>query len=428
MRKDLKATPFQLMSDLPSWEFNALKESIRQHGVLVPIIKDENGVIIDGHHRSKVCDELGITNVPTITLAGLTDEQKRDCSLILNLVRRKITRKQLRQIISTELRRTPDISNRWLAEIVGSTKNTVESVRRELLAGGEIDHVDSYRAKDGKRYPATRIYTERSRQTERARDALATLGDDAPRKAVTLKQLERNAKKKKRSQQQRIRYRRPDDAAPIRLYHSDFRHLESVALIEAGSVDLILTDPPYNKAFATNFDELGEFAARVLKPGGVFACYLGVIQLGDAVQSFSKHLTYQATAFSSWFGDGPVIQKLQCVTQTTPVVVFSNGDWARTTRWYNAFHNEAAEQELHEWQKPIADVGHWLLSFSDTGDLVCDPMAGAGTTAICCHRHGRRFVGGDMDRDAVRVAQTRMSSESASTPMGTEILRVRSRT
>ncbi|MEQ8637974.1 DNA methyltransferase [Gimesia maris] len=413
-KSDKSDTPFQLMPDLPTWEFDALKESIRQHGVIIPIIKDESGNIIDGHHRDRACRELKFINVPTITLAGLTKDQKRDHALILNLVRRKITRKQMREIIAAELRRTPDISNRWMAEIVGTTNKTVESVRRELLSNEEIPQCDSYRAKDGRRYPATRIYTERAKQADRARRALATLGDDAPRKAMSLKQLEREAKKKERLKQPRGRYRKPDDHAPIRLYHSDFRDLEEIGQIQPGSVDLILTDVPYDRKFTKQFGDLGEFAARVLKDGGVFCVYIGVIQVAEAIKSFTKHLEYQATAFSSWSGDGPVIQSLQCVTQNTPVLIFSNGKWNRTTRWYNSFYNESAEQNLHEWQKPITDVEHWLLSFSDPSSVVCDPCAGSGTTALACHRIERNFVGCDIDKDAVRIAQKRLSQESHS--------------
>lgn len=402
----------QMMPELPAWEYVALRQSIRQHGVIVPIVKDENGTIIDGHHRERACRELKIRDIPTITLGGLTDEQKRDHALVLNMVRRKITRKQMRAIIATELRRTPDISNRWLAEIVGTTNKTVESVRQELLSIGEIPQCDSYRAKDGRKYPATRLYTEREKQADRARAALATLGENAPRKSVTLKQLEREAKNEERKSRPRVRYRKPDDHAPIRLYHSDFRDLEQVARIEPGSVDLILTDVPYDRKFTTQFDDLGAFASRVLKDGGVFCVYLGVIQVADAIKSFTQHLEYRATAFSSWLGDGPVIQPIQCVTQTTPLLVFSKGKWTRTTRWYNSFHNSVAEQDLHEWQKPLVDVEHWLLSFSDPGDLICDPCAGSGSTAAVCRRHDRRFVGGDIDRDAIRLAQTRLKEET----------------
>lgn len=227
-----------------------------------------------------------------------------------------------------------------------------------------------------------------------------------------MKQLEREAKNKERKSRQRERYRKPDDHAPIRLYHSDFRDLERIARIQPGTVDLVLTDVPYDRKFTTQFDDLGSFAARVLKEGGVFCVYLGVIQVADAIKSFTQRLEYRATAFSSWLGDGPVIQPIQCVTQTTPLLVFSKGKWTRTTRWYNSFHNSVAEQDLHEWQKPLVDVEHWLLSFSDPGDLICDPCAGSGSTAAVCRRHDRRFVGGDIDRDAVRLAQTRLKEHS----------------
>ncbi|MFH5803188.1 DNA methyltransferase [Alienimonas sp. DA493] len=408
--------PFQLMPDLAAWEFDALKESIRRHGVLVPVIKDEHGIIIDGHHRSRACRELRLRNVPTITLAGLTEEQKRDHSLLLNLVRRKVTRKQLRAVVAAELRRTPELSNRWLAEILGTTGRTVRSVRNDLVAGGEIPHLTSFRGRDGKSYRTAKVYTERARQTERAGAALRSLGEDAPRRPLSLKQVERAAKAKSRLAGAAGAYRTPDADAPVRLHHADFGELEAAAGIGPGSLDLILTDVPYGGGFLDRFGDLAEFAARTLRDGGVFAAYVGVVQLARAVAELSRRLEYRATAFSSWRGDGPVLQQVQCVTQGVPLLILSKGDWNRTTRWYNAFHNERAEQELHPWQKPLADVEHWLLSFSDPGDLVCDPCAGSGTTAVACLRNGRRFVGGDVDLEAVGVAQERLRREGPPRP------------
>lgn len=147
----------------------------------------------------------------------------------------------------------------------------------------------------------------------------------------------------------------------------------------------------------------------MLKEGGVFAVYVGVIQVGEAITAFSRHLTYRATAFSRWDGDGAVIQNLQCVAQSVPVLVYSNGNWTRTVRWCNTFDSEQPERDLHLWQKPLADTEHWLLSFSDPSDLVCDPCMGSGTTALACHSNRRRFVGGDVDPQAVAIAQARFS-------------------
>jgi hypothetical protein len=53
----------------------------------------------------------------------------------------------------------------------------------------------------------------------------------------------------------------------------------------------------------------------------------------------------------------------------------------------------------------LADA--FVLCYSQPGDLVGDPFVGSGTVAFSCHRHGRRFIGGDLghrERDGRRWA------------------------
>jgi hypothetical protein len=38
----------------------------------------------------------------------------------------------------------------------------------------------------------------------------------------------------------------------------------------------------------------------------------------------------------------------------------------------------------------------YVLCYSQPGDIVGDPFVGSGTVAYSCHRHGRRFIGGDL--------------------------------
>ena len=48
-----------------------------------------------------------------------------------------------------------------------------------------------------------------------------------------------------------------------------------------------------------------------------------------------------------------------------------------------------------------------VLCYSPPGGLVGDPFVGSGTVALSCHRHGRRFIGGDLghrERDGRRWA------------------------
>jgi hypothetical protein len=50
-----------LFPELPVGEYQELRESIRQNGLLEPIVLNAAGEVLDGRHRLRVCLELGIT-------------------------------------------------------------------------------------------------------------------------------------------------------------------------------------------------------------------------------------------------------------------------------------------------------------------------------------------------------------------------------
>jgi ParB-like chromosome segregation protein Spo0J len=100
---------YQTMPDMPLHQFEALKEDIQERGILTPIDIDEEGHILDGHHRYRACKELGITDFPTIIRPGLTEEEKRLFARKSNMMRRHLNRKQIRELITAQLKETP----RW---------------------------------------------------------------------------------------------------------------------------------------------------------------------------------------------------------------------------------------------------------------------------------------------------------------------------
>lgn len=62
---------------------------------------------------------------------------------------------------------------------------------------------------------------------------------------------------------------------------------------------------------------------------------------------------------------------------------------------------------MHAAPFPAAFADAFVLCYSQPGDLVGDPFVGSGTVAFSCHRHGRRFIGGDLghrERDGRRWA------------------------
>jgi ParB-like chromosome segregation protein Spo0J len=144
---------YQVMPDLTPEVYEALKSDIELKGVLVPIEVDEEGNILDGYHRKKICDELGIKDYNLIVRAGLTESEKRLHARKLNLVRRHLTRKQKREIIKQQLKETPEQSDRLIANSLGVSPTTVGTVRKEMEEAGELSKLDICVGADGKERP-----------------------------------------------------------------------------------------------------------------------------------------------------------------------------------------------------------------------------------------------------------------------------------
>jgi site-specific DNA-methyltransferase (adenine-specific) len=80
----------------------------------------------------------------------LTEEEKRHLALALNVKRRHLTRPQMQALIEQELKRTPDLTNNWLAEILGVDDRTVLAARKRLESTSALRKFTKLRGKDGK--------------------------------------------------------------------------------------------------------------------------------------------------------------------------------------------------------------------------------------------------------------------------------------
>ena len=143
-------TPYQVLPDLSAEDFAALRADIAARGVLVPVEYDEDGNILDGHHRVRACEELGLTDWPRFIRKGLSEADKRVHARQLNLARRHLNRDQKRDLIAAQLRETPEKSNRQVAEGLGVDHKTVAAVRGAVEATGEIPQLEKTVGADGK--------------------------------------------------------------------------------------------------------------------------------------------------------------------------------------------------------------------------------------------------------------------------------------
>jgi ParB-like chromosome segregation protein Spo0J len=77
-----------ILPDLSSEDYETLKSSIEDDGVEMPIVVDQDKKIIDGKHRRRACDELGI-ECPTIVRHVKSERERLQLRLQLNCSRRQ---------------------------------------------------------------------------------------------------------------------------------------------------------------------------------------------------------------------------------------------------------------------------------------------------------------------------------------------------
>ena len=58
-----------------------------------------------------------------------------------------------------------------------------------------------------------------------------------------------------------------------------------------------------------------------------------------------------------------------------------------------------------------------ILSWSNEGDLVLDPFAGAGTTCAISIENNRQFIGFEIDNKYYKICQQRIESRQARLPI-----------
>lgn len=146
---------YQLLPPLTEVEFADLKADIKARGVLVPVEYDDDGEVLDGHHRVRACAELGVTDWPRVVRTGFSEDAKRLHARQLNLARRHLDRAQKRALIAAQLKDTPEKSNRQIAEGLKVDHKTVQAVRSERQSIGEIPQCPR-ETRNGRAYPAER--------------------------------------------------------------------------------------------------------------------------------------------------------------------------------------------------------------------------------------------------------------------------------
>jgi hypothetical protein len=129
-------------SPLKDWEFAALKADIAKRGVLVPIEIDANtNQVVDGHHRLRAAQELGIEDYPVRFREYASDEERKLTGIVLNTYRRQLTgvKRTMWIAIANQLRLDLGYDDPPVVE-PKKTKKSSASDEPEALAARQREH------------------------------------------------------------------------------------------------------------------------------------------------------------------------------------------------------------------------------------------------------------------------------------------------
>ncbi len=191
-----------------------------------------------------------------------------------------------------------------------------------------------------------------------------------------------------------------DDAEPATadLRVGDFREVLSDL---DGSVDLILTDPPYPREYLPLYSDLAVFAAKALKDGGVLAVMCGQSWLPEVMAALtSGPLEYRWTlAYLTPGGQSVQVwpRRVNCFWK--PVVVLTKGPTG--DRWMGDVAKSSVndnDKRFDEWGQSESGMADLLKRLAEPGMTVCDPFLGGGTTAVVATTMGCPFVGCDIEK------------------------------
>lgn len=129
----LRANLFLPLTDT---EFDALKDSIKENGVQVPVIIGEH-TLIDGRHRWLIARELGLAEIPARFEFGRTKDEEHTLAVTINAARRHLNRKQKEDLVRYELALDWLRSSRMIASICGVSAPFVETIRDRMRREAE---------------------------------------------------------------------------------------------------------------------------------------------------------------------------------------------------------------------------------------------------------------------------------------------------
>jgi hypothetical protein len=148
---------FNIIRPLTPDEYAGLKANILAHGQQFPIIHDQNGVTLDGHHRERIAAELGI--VPKVEQRSFGSDKDRLAFVLSANVRRQSTIED-RKRLAARLYQEYNMTETQIAIALGVSQSTIRDDLKGLVVSTKPFRPKGGRPKGLGKQPGKHKYTK----------------------------------------------------------------------------------------------------------------------------------------------------------------------------------------------------------------------------------------------------------------------------
>lgn len=215
------------------------------------------------------------------------------------------------------------------------------------------------------------------------------------------------------------------------------------------TIDLVVTDPPYNlsKDYGETQDNLKfndylQFskswlteAKRVLKPTGSIYVFMGMRYISYIYSILEQELGMTFNSWITWFytqgigktkGFSPRHDDILFFTKHPKRFTFNLDDVRVPQKFYRSVNNMRGanpgnvwefshmhycnkNRQKHPTQKPEGLYERIILTSSNEGDTILDPFLGSGTLLRVCQQTNRNGIGIDINPEYIAMTNERLA-------------------
>jgi len=381
-----------LIPPLTKEEFKQLENNCMSEGIREKILT-WNGFIIDGHNRYEIATRWDL-DFETESKHFDNEEAVKEWMILNQFGRRNLSNYQ-RSVLALELE---DVFSKKAKENQGK-RNDIKQIsaeskpietRKELSKVASVSHDTIAKVKK---------IQEKAPEEVKAKLRTGEVSINAAYKEI--KKEEKKAEKE--NERDRLAEIGKNKKIEIDFRLGDFE--EVFKDIPDGSIDCIITDPPYPKEFIEVWSKLSRFAKRVLKPNGYCVAYSGQMYLPEVMKRMCENLDYYWTFAVYHEGQTQIVNGINLMCRWKPVLIFQNGKKKIENTFQDYFISEQREKNGHDWQQSKSGVAYLIEMFTKKGDTILEPFAGSGTTMIVAKAKGRNVIGAEIDEKTFNIAK-----------------------